>query len=1020
MKRFFKWAGISLVSLLVFSIVLVLALSRIYKDEIRVALEKEIDRQVDAEVTFSDVKVRLLSHLPNLTLTLDDLVVKGKSEFKHDTLTSVKKVHLEVKLWSLISKREVEVKSIHMIDPEINIYVLKNGKNNYDIARPSDDSTSSESRRPSSLKIAIDKVAIEQGSITYNDWQNNIFVQAVDINHTGGGDFFLDVFDYKTKTTIRQFSLNYNRIQYFSKKEIDVDIVLEMNLPESKYTFKENRIQINHFVFSVDGFFQQVVDRYAMNLKFNAQETSFKNILSLVPGFYMKTFDDMETSGDLAFSGFLDGVYSGSTDELPKFRLDVKVKDARVKIDTLPEAFNNIQFDLIVDNQERVLDSTVIDVKNFHVELGMYPIHGRIKIEGFYNPRIDADIFANLEAAALEKMFPITGVALKGKMDFELKAKGRYNEKRSLLPPFNLSMKVTDGYVRYDSLPRPIEKLQFHLNAENKTGKWENTVVDFRQIHAEVDDNILHGFLKMKGFPDVEIDADLDADLDLADIEKIYPVDGYKVQGKFNLDVVAKGIYSKEKKQFPFVDAKMKLENGAVQYKSYPAVKDIHLTAEALSKTGNLSEAKLAISKFTYMLEDEPFEVTGSIANLNNYEYDFVMNGRADLAKLAQVYPIEGIQLSGMIDARIKSKGLVSDLERGDYTKVTSRGKVIFDGVSITGSRVPRPLKINSAVLKFAPTKIVLESFNGQLGKSNLKLKGDINNYMAFMTNNKTLVKGDLELTCDTLDVNEWMPPRQTATGKPVPDTDTTHSKLTIIEVPKNLEFKFDSQIHFVRYEDMKITEMDGEIIIKDGVMTLHETGFNSLDAKFSITANYDTRDLSKPLFDMDLDVKDLDINRAYKEVKLMRDLAPSAANTYGRFSVTYKLKGELAKDLTPKLESLEGGGVMRIADAKINGMKLFEEISKSAKKSEINDPHLKDFTMETEVRDSKIIVKPFTIKVSGFDADIEGVNTMSGMVNYIVKIELIPFTKIKIPFHVSGHYDNPKVALGKGHSLPY
>lgn len=39
------------------------------------------------------------------------------------------------------------------------------------------------------------------------------------------------------------------------------------------------------------------------------------------------------------------------------------------------------------------------------------------------------------------------------------------------------------------------------------------------------------------------------------------------------------------------------------------------------------------------------------------------------------------------------------------------------------------------------------------------------------------MIKGDLNLTCDTLDFNEWMPPRETATGKPVPTADTTHSK---------------------------------------------------------------------------------------------------------------------------------------------------------------------------------------------------------------------------------------------------
>jgi len=504
------------------------------------------------------------------------LVVKGKDEFKHDTLSAVKQLHLEVKLWSLISKREIEIKSIHLVNPEINIYVLKNGKANYDISKPSDDSTSSASSKPSSLKIAIDKVILEQGKMTYSDWQSNVFVKAVDIDHTGGGDFKQDIFDYTTETTIRQFSLNYDKVQYFLKKTIGVDMVMEMNLPESKFTFKENKVQINHFIFSIDGFFQQVVGRYAMNLKFNAQETTFKNILSLVPGLYMKNFDYMETRGDLAFSGFLDGVYSDSTSELPAFRVDMKVKNAMVKIDSLPEAFNNIQFDLVIDNQERVLDSTIIEVKNFHVELGKHPVHGRIKIEGLLNPRIDADIFANLEAASLERLFPMTGLTLKGKMDFELKAKGVYDEKKSLVPPFNLSMKFTDGYIRYDSLPRPIEKLQFHLNAENKTGKLDNTIIDFRQIHAEVDDNILHGFVKLKGYPDIDVDADIDADLDLADLEKIYPVDGYKVQGKFNLDLLAKGVYSKDKKQFPFVDAKMKLTDGSIQYKTYPPIKDVH------------------------------------------------------------------------------------------------------------------------------------------------------------------------------------------------------------------------------------------------------------------------------------------------------------------------------------------------------------------------------------------------------------------------------------------------------------
>ncbi|MBI1769902.1 MAG: AsmA family protein [Bacteroidetes bacterium] len=1020
MRKLLKWAALGFGGILIVTIVAAILLPRIYEEKIRIDLEQEIDRHVDADVTFSEVHLKLFRHFPNLTLSLNDLLIKGKEDFKHDTLAAVKEIQLEVRLWSLISKREIELKSVHMVDPEINVYVLKDGKANYDIVKRSADSTSSVPSKPSSMKIAIDKVSIERGKMTYSDWQKNIFAEAIDIEHTGGGDFMRDLFEYETLTTIRQFSLNYDKVQYLFKKTLGIDLIIEMNLPQSKFTFKENQIQINHFVFSIDGFFQQVVDRYAMNVKFKAKETSFKNILSLVPGLYMKNFDYMETRGELGFSGFLDGVYSDSTKELPAFHLDVNVKNAMVKIDSLPEAFNNIQFELVVDNKERILDSTVIDLKTFHVELGRHPVHGRIKVEGLHKPKIDADIFADVDIASLERLFPIRNLTLKGKVNFEFKTKGIFDQRNSVIPLFNLNLKLTDGYARYDSLPRPISNLQFHLNADNKTGKLENTLVDFRQVHAEVDDNVLHGFAKLKGYPDTEIDADIDADLDLEDIEKIYPIDGYQLKGRFNLDVLAKGLYSKDKKKFPMVDSKVKLTDGSIQYRNYPPIKGVRFFAEALSTTGDLADSRLNINKFTYTLEDEPFEITGSLANLNNYEYSFNVNGKADLSKVALVFPMEGIQLSGLIDAQLKTSGLVSDIENKNYSRVNSSGRIIATGVSISGVKVPNPIKINNALFTFTSSKIIMESFEGKFGKSNVKMNGDISNYMAFTTSNKDFIKGDLELTCDTLDLNEWMPPRQTATGKPVPTTDTTHSKLTVIEVPKNLNFVFDSQIHMVKYEDLKIKELDGEISIKDGVMSLHETGFNSLDARFSVNADYNTRDIAHPLFDMDVDVKDLDINRAYREVKLMRDLAPSTANVYGKFSVTYKLKGEFTKDMSPKLETLTGGGIMRIAEAKINGMKLFEEISKSAKKNEINDPHLKDFTMETEIRDSKIIVKPFSIKVSGFDADIEGVNTMNGMVNYLVKIELIPFTKIKIPFHVTGKYDNPKVTLGKGHTLPY
>jgi len=97
--------------------------------------------------------------------------------------------------------------------------------------------------------------------------------------------------------------------------------------------------------------------------------------------------------------------------------------------------------------------------------------------------------------------------------------------------------------------------------------------------------------------------------------------------------------------------------------------------------------------------------------------------------------------------------------------------------------------------------------------------------------------------------------------------------------------------------------------------------------------------------------------------MKLIRELCPSAGNAHGIFSINYKLKGEFREDFYPKTESLTGGGEIRIANAQLNGMKIFEELSKASKKSDVNDPHLRDFVMRSAIRDNKIIVEPFSIK---------------------------------------------------------
>ncbi|HSZ26191.1 MAG TPA: AsmA family protein [Cytophagaceae bacterium] len=1026
-----KKISIIVLGVLAAIIVAIYILATIYKPTIEKKALAEINSKTNAKVNFNDISLGIFHNFPNPTLSLHDISIIGENEFAGDTLADIKELAVELGLWSIITGKDIDLKSIELDHPKIDVIVLKNGHANYSIMKP-DTSAAQTDTSSSSFNIELDKIKINEGKITYNDKSQNIFVSIDGLNHIGKGDFIKEIFDFSTETSIKSLSMDYGDIQYFNKKQVSIDLIMEMNMKENKISFKENKIKINHFQFSLQGFLTMLPKGYDMNLSFATEEAEFKNILSLLPGVVVEDFKEITTSGELTFSGFVKGKYLDSSTVIPTFNLDVKVKNAMFKIDSLPNPVENIQLDLVLENKYGILDSTIIDLRTFHMDMGKHPVHGRVKVEGIRNYKIDADIIADIDLAELEAMYPIKGMDLKGKLDFELKAKGVYidsivakgKNKSSIpqkIPTFHVNMSLANGRVKYDSLPSAIEDIQLHLLVDNNTGNIENTIVDFKSIHMNLGKkNPIHGYLKVEGYEKYKIDADIKANLDLADIEKMYPVKGTILKGMFNLDVKANGLYDISDKKFPSVDAKINLTNGYVKSDDYPEpIENIHLIAEAMNKTGNVTDTRLNIQKLTYSLEGEPFEISGSISDLNTYNYDMKIKGLVDLEKLTKIYPVEGFKITGIIDSDIETKGRISDLEAGRYGNTATSGTIEIKNLQVSGASVPKPISIKDALFTFTPTKIVLNKFVSKFGKSNVNITGDLFNYMAFVTKSNDMIRGDLNLTCDTLDLNEWLSDNKASSTTP---SSQSTGNIGVWEVPRNIDFVFDSDFTFIKYEDMTIASMKGEIKMKDGIMTLHETGFNTLNALFNVSGDYNTQNIKHPLFDFDIEIKELDIQKAYKEVKFIRDMMPAAANASGIFSVTYTLKGELAQDMSPKTETLIGGGELRIAEAKIDGMKIFEEISKTAKKKEIDDPHLKDFVMVTEIKDNKLYVKPFSLNVSGFNTEIEGVNDISGVsgtISYIIKVELLPIEKLKVPFHVSGTYSNPKVALGKGHTIP-
>jgi AsmA protein len=170
-----------------------------------------------------------------------------------------------------------------------------------------------------------------------------------------------------------------------------------------------------------------------------------------------------------------------------------------------------------------------------------------------------------------------------------------------------------------------------------------------------------------------------------------------------------------------------------------------------------------------------------------------------------------------------------------------------------------------------------------------------------------------------------------------------------------------------------------------------------------------------KGFFDFHIKAVDFDIKRAYNEVAMIREMAPSAGKAEGVVSLDYSVKGMLDARMFPVLPSLEGGGIFSIKKVKIYGLKLFNDISKGTQKEGLNNPDLSKVDINSTVKNNTVTLEQFKFKVKGIRVRISGTTTFDSKLNLRVRLGLGPLGIIGIPMKVTGPMDNLKIKYGRG-----
>ena len=605
-----------------FGIVLVLLIATaiiipiVFKDDIKAAIDKEIAKNINADVVFdvNNFSLTVFKNFPNITVQVKELGVFNHEPFEGVALFVVDRLDVELNLKQLLFGDEIRIKGITLERPQITVNVLADGRANYDITFPSSNTVQVPSEEPSKFSFGIDHWEIINGEVVYDDNSLPYFLQLKGLNHTGSGDFTQDVFDLKTRTVADTITTSFDGMELLTNKRAEIDMTISISEDVSKYTFKENSVKINDFAMSFDGWFKMNENDFGMDINFKSPENTFKSLLSLVPGMYTKDFKGIETKGDLTFAGFVKGTYSEKL--IPAFNVNLNVKDAMFKYPELPTAVNNINMDLLIDNKDGIIDNTVIDLKKLHLDFGSNPVEARLLIQNLKDYRMDGNLKAKLNLTELGKMFPMEGLEMKGIYSVSANAKGVYDSIKKIIPAVDASMSLTNGYFKSTEFPLPLQDLKFNSTIKNTSGKMAETVIAVNDFSMMLDGEKLTANMVVQNLDDYTWDIKANGGVDLEKMTKIFPLEGMSLAGKVKADIETKGKMSD-------VDAKRydKLPtSGTASIKDFKFnSKDLPYAVTLSQATASFDPKKIELKELSGTVGKSDFSVNGIVTNYIAY-----------------------------------------------------------------------------------------------------------------------------------------------------------------------------------------------------------------------------------------------------------------------------------------------------------------------------------------------------------------------------------------------------------------
>ena len=322
---------------------------------------------------------------------------------------------------------------------------------------------------------------------------------------------------------------------------------------------------------------------------------------------------------------------------------------------------------------------------------------------------------------------------VKGVADILLTLKGQYIAATGAMPGLTFNMQLRDGYINYSDAPFPVSNLFLNLDTKIPSLVPDSMQLTIDSLFFNIDKDYVNAVVSTKGLAQPFIKARINTKIDLQNLDKAFGFSNIDLKGKYELHLTANGLYASGPNSnslrhdsillsVPSFTIQSSLQDGYVKYTSLQQpVTNINFNLNSSCPDNDYRHTGISLTNLQAKALNSFIKGQATLSSLQDMTIDANLQSSINLSELKKFYPMDSLDLAGLLSFNINSKG---KYDAGKHHFPQTTANVVLKNGAVKTTYYPNPISNIQIVANAADASGTLKDLKLDIAPASFEFEG--------------------------------------------------------------------------------------------------------------------------------------------------------------------------------------------------------------------------------------------------------------------------------------------------------